>query len=66
MNRPHRQTRCARRYYHLYALKIMLPPLPSAANILNALRAFPEQFAEYGCEAPQVTAQEAAQLQAHS
>ena len=51
-------------YYRLAALKIMLPPLRSRGeDILVLFTRLSEQFAEeYGCEAPQVTAQEAAQL----
>ncbi len=51
-------------YYRLAALKIMLPPLRSRGeDILTLFARLTEQFAEeYGCEAPQVTAQEAAQL----
>jgi DNA-binding NtrC family response regulator len=51
-------------YYRLSALKIMLPPLRSRGeDILTLFARMTEQFAEeYGCEAPQVTAQEAAQL----
>ena len=51
-------------YYRLAALKIMLPPLRSRGeDILTLFARLTEQFAEeYGCDAPQVTAQEAAQL----
>ncbi len=51
-------------YYRLSALKILLPPLRSRGeDILTLFARMTEQFAEeYGCEAPQVTAQEAAQL----
>ena len=51
-------------YYRLAALKIMLPPLRARGeDILTLFARLTEQFAEeYGCEAPQVTAQEAAQL----
>ena len=51
-------------YYRLSALKIMLPPLRSRGeDILTLFTRMNEQFAEeYGCDAPQVTAQEAAQL----
>jgi DNA-binding NtrC family response regulator len=51
-------------YYRLAALKIMLPPLRARGeDILVLFTRLSEQFAEeYGCEAPQVTAQEAAQL----
>ncbi|MGB3146480.1 MAG: sigma-54 dependent transcriptional regulator [Paracoccaceae bacterium] len=51
-------------YYRLAALKIVLPPLRSRGeDILTLFARMTEQFAdEYGCDAPQVTAQEAAQL----
>ena len=51
-------------YYRLSALKIMLPPLRARGeDILTLFARMTEQFAEeYGCDAPQVTAQEAAQL----
>jgi len=51
-------------YYRLAALKITLPPLRARGeDILSLFNAHTEQFAEeYGCEPPQVTAQEAAQL----
>ena len=51
-------------YFRLAALKIMLPPLRARGeDILTLFNRMAEQFAEeYGCEAPQVTAQEAAQL----
>ena len=51
-------------YYRPSALKILLPPLRSRGeDILTLFARMTEQFAEeYGCEAPQVTAQEAAQL----
>ena len=51
-------------YYRLAALKITLPPLRARGeDILALFTAYAEQFAEeYGCEPPQVTAQEAAQL----
>ena len=51
-------------YYRLSALKIMLPPLRARGeDILTLFARMTEQFAEeYGCDAPQITAQEAAQL----
>jgi DNA-binding NtrC family response regulator len=51
-------------YYRLAALKITLPPLRSRGeDILTLFTRLAEQFSEeYGCDAPQVTAQEAAQL----
>ncbi len=51
-------------YYRLAALKITLPPLRTRGeDILALFTAHCEQFAEeYGCEPPQVAAQEAAQL----
>ena len=51
-------------YYRLSALKIMLPPLRARGeDILTLFARMTEQFAEeYGCDAPQVTAQKAAQL----
>jgi len=51
-------------YYRLAAMKITLPPLRSRGeDILMLFQRFGEQFAdEYGCDAPEVTAQEAAQL----
>ncbi|MFN3938687.1 MAG: sigma-54-dependent transcriptional regulator [Gemmobacter sp.] len=51
-------------YYRLGAMKITLPPLRSRGeDVLTLFTRMSEQFAEeYGCEAPQVTAQEAAQL----
>jgi DNA-binding NtrC family response regulator len=51
-------------YYRLGAMKITLPPLRARGeDILLMFTRMTEQFAEeYGCDAPQVTAQEAAQL----
>ncbi|MDE3079249.1 MAG: sigma-54-dependent Fis family transcriptional regulator [Paracoccaceae bacterium] len=51
-------------YYRLAALKITLPPLRARGeDILTLFTRLTEQFAEeYGCDAPQLTAQEAAQL----
>ncbi|MEZ5887310.1 MAG: sigma-54 dependent transcriptional regulator [Paracoccaceae bacterium] len=51
-------------YFRLSALKIVLPPLRARGeDILTLFTRMTEQFAEeYGCDAPQVTAQEAAQL----
>ncbi|MCU0816474.1 MAG: sigma-54 dependent transcriptional regulator [Cypionkella sp.] len=51
-------------YYRLGAMKILCPPLRARGeDILTLFTRMSEQFAEeYGCEAPQVTAQEAAQL----
>ncbi len=51
-------------YFRLAAMKITLPPLRQRGeDILMLFTQFGEQFAEeYGCDAPQVTAQEAAQL----
>ncbi|MDR5651943.1 sigma-54-dependent transcriptional regulator [Ruixingdingia sedimenti] len=51
-------------YYRLGAMKIDLPPLRARGeDILTLFTRMAEQFAEeYGCEAPTVTAQEAAQL----
>ncbi|MGJ8604747.1 MAG: sigma-54-dependent transcriptional regulator [Marivita sp.] len=51
-------------YYRLAALKITPPPLRNRGeDILTLFTALADQYAdEYGCEAPQVSAQEAAQL----
>ena len=51
-------------YYRLGAMTIVLPPLRSRGeDILTLFNRMSEGFAEeYGCAAPQVTAQEAAQL----
>ncbi|MGR3540075.1 MAG: sigma-54-dependent transcriptional regulator [Hasllibacter sp.] len=51
-------------YYRLAAMKITCPPLRArGADILTLFTRLSEGFAdEYGCDAPQVTAQEAAQL----
>lgn len=51
-------------FYRLAALRITVPPLRARGeDILTLFTRLSEQFAEeYGCEAPQVTAQEAAQL----
>ncbi len=51
-------------FYRLGAMTIVLPPLRSRGeDILTLFTGMSEQFAEeYGCDAPQVTAQEAAQL----
>jgi len=51
-------------FYRLGALKITLPPLRARGeDILTLFTRMSEQFAEeYGCDAPKVTAQEAAQL----
>ncbi|WP_132460720.1 sigma-54-dependent transcriptional regulator [Rhodovulum marinum] len=51
-------------FYRLAAMKITLPPLRARGeDILTLFNRLSEQFAEeYGCEAPEVTAQEAAQL----
>jgi len=51
-------------YYRLAAMKITLPPLRQRGeDVLVLFTRLSEQFAEeYGCDAPQVSAQEAAQL----
>jgi len=51
-------------FYRLGALTILCPPLRSRGeDILTLFTRLSEQFAEeYGCDAPQVAAQEAAQL----
>ena len=51
-------------FYRLGAMTIVLPPLRTRGeDILTLFNRMSEGFAEeYGCEAPQVTAQEAAQL----
>ncbi|MGR3626765.1 MAG: sigma-54-dependent transcriptional regulator [Limimaricola sp.] len=51
-------------FYRLAALKIVVPPLRQRGeDILSLFTRLSEQFAdEYGCEAPEVSAQEAAQL----
>ncbi len=51
-------------FYRLGAMTIVLPPLRSRGeDILTLFNRMSEGFSEeYGCEAPQVTAQEAAQL----
>ena len=51
-------------FYRLGALRITLPPLRQRGeDILTLFTRLSDQFAEeYGCEAPTVTAQEAAQL----
>ena len=51
-------------FYRLAALKITVPPLRARGeDILTLFTRLSEQFAdEYGCDAPKVSAQEAAQL----
>ncbi len=51
-------------YYRLAALKITVPPLRARGeDILTLFTRLSEQYAdEYGCDAPKVSAQEAAQL----
>jgi DNA-binding NtrC family response regulator len=51
-------------FYRLAALRITVPPLRTRGeDTLSLFTRFTEQFAdEYGCETPQVAAQEAAQL----
>ncbi len=51
-------------YYRLAALKITVPPLRQRGeDILSLFTRLSEQFSdEYGCDAPEVSAQEAAQL----
>lgn len=51
-------------FYRLAALRINLPPLRQRGeDILTLFTRYGEQFAEeYGCDAPEITAQEAAQL----
>ncbi|MBQ2261051.1 MAG: sigma-54-dependent Fis family transcriptional regulator [Loktanella sp.] len=51
-------------FYRLAALRITVPPLRQRGeDILTLFTRLSEEFAdEYGCEAPQVSAQEAAQL----
>jgi len=51
-------------FYRLGAMTIVLPPLRARGeDILQLFTRLSEQFSEeYGCDAPQVTAQEAAQL----
>jgi DNA-binding NtrC family response regulator len=51
-------------FYRLAALRITVPPLRSRGeDILTLFTRLSEQYAEeYGCDAPQISAQEAAQL----
>ena len=51
-------------YYRLATLRVELPPLRGRGeDILNIFTRYAEQFSyEYGCESPEVSAQEAAQL----
>ncbi len=51
-------------FYRLAAMRIIVPPLRQRGeDVLTLLTALTDQFAEeYGCDAPQVSAQEAAQL----
>jgi DNA-binding NtrC family response regulator len=51
-------------YFRLAAMKITLPPLRNRGeDIVTLFSRYSEQYAEeYGCDAPDVTAQEAAQL----
>jgi len=51
-------------FYRLAALKIVVPPLRQRGeDILSLFTRMSEQFAdEYGCDSPEVSAQEAAQL----
>ena len=51
-------------FYRLASLRITIPPLRQRGeDILTLFTRFSDQFAEdYGCDAPQVNAQEAAQL----
>ena len=51
-------------FYRLAALRVVVPPLRQRGeDILELFTRLGEQFAdEYGCDAPEVTAQEAAQL----
>jgi DNA-binding NtrC family response regulator len=51
-------------FYRLAAMRIIVPPLRQRGeDVLTLFTALSDQFAEeYGCDAPQVSAQEAAQL----